>query len=120
MAQKFGRGAASDQQTFGGFYTMLDLHGKSKGPGYDSHNNVHVTHPESGVSIVDFRLPMVDELFAFIDRVARVVPDVQYVGWDVVIGETGPVLVEGNWARRRVREQAEHYRHPHRKPAPLP
>ncbi|MET1043332.1 MAG: sugar-transfer associated ATP-grasp domain-containing protein [Microbacteriaceae bacterium] len=98
MAQKFGRGAASDQQTFGGFYTMLDLHGKSKGPGYDSHNNVHLTHPESGVSIVDFQLPMIDELYTYIDKVARVVPQVQYVGWDVVIGETGPVLVEGNWA----------------------
>lgn len=97
MAQKFGRGQASDQQTFGGFYTMLDLEGHSKGPGYDSHDNVHRRHPESGVSIVDFQLPMVPELYEFIDRVARVVPQVQYVGWDVVIGEEGPVLVEGNW-----------------------
>ncbi|WP_307812160.1 sugar-transfer associated ATP-grasp domain-containing protein [Lacisediminihabitans changchengi] len=98
MAQKFGRGAASDQQTFGGFYTMLDLQGHSRGAGYDSHDNVYKTHPESGVSIVDFQLPMVDELFAFIDKAARVVPQIQYVGWDIVIGETGPVLVEGNWA----------------------
>jgi hypothetical protein len=49
------------------------------------------------VSIPDFQLPMVPELYEFIDRVARVVPQVQYVGWDVVIGEDGPVLVEGNW-----------------------
>ena len=28
----------------------------------------------------------------------RVVPQVQYVGWDVVIDERGPLLVEGNWA----------------------
>ncbi|HEV7956948.1 MAG: flagellar biosynthesis/type secretory pathwa y protein [Microbacteriaceae bacterium] len=98
MAQKFGRGAASDQQTFGGFYTMLDLDGASRGPGYDSHDGVHETHPESGVSIPDFRLPMVEELFTFIDAVSRVVPQVQYVGWDVVVGEHGPVLVEGNWA----------------------
>lgn len=97
MAQKFGRGQASDQQTFGGFYTMLDLDGHSRGPGYDSHDNVHPTHPESGVSIVDFQLPMVPQLYEFMDKVARVVPQVQYVGWDVVIGEDGPVLVEGNW-----------------------
>lgn len=98
MAQKFGRGAASDQQTYGGFYTMLNLDGSSRGPGYDSHDNVYRTHPESGVSIVDFTLPMIPELFAFIDAACRVVPQVQYVGWDVVIGEHGPVLVEGNWA----------------------
>lgn len=98
MAQKFGRGEASDQQTFGGFYTMLNLDGSARGSGYDSHDNVHATHPESGISIPDFQLPMVDELFKFIDQVARVVPQMQYVGWDVVIGETRPVLVEGNWA----------------------
>jgi hypothetical protein len=98
MAQKFGRGAASDQQTYGGFYTMLDETGASCGPGYDSHGHVHTVHPESGVSIVDFRLPMVPELYAFMEKVTRVVPQVQYVGWDIVIGEHGPVLVEGNWA----------------------
>ena len=98
MAQKFGRGAASDQQTYGGFYTMLDEDGASCGPGYDSHGHVHQVHPESGVSIVDFKLPMVQELYAFMETVTRVVPQVQYVGWDIVIGERGPVLVEGNWA----------------------
>ena len=33
MAQKFGRGAVSDQMTFGGFYTMLDDDGHAVGPG---------------------------------------------------------------------------------------
>ncbi|MBC7760841.1 MAG: flagellar biosynthesis protein [Candidatus Saccharibacteria bacterium] len=98
MAQKFGRGQASDQQTYGGFFSMLDMQGHSRGPGYDSHENVYPTHPESGVSIVDFQLPMTPELFIFIDLACRVVPQVQYVGWDVVMGENGPVLVEGNWA----------------------
>jgi len=77
---------------------MLDERGAARGPGYDSHGNVHRTHPESGVSIVDFTLPMVPELYAFMEKVTRVVPQVQYVGWDVVIGERGPLLVEGNWA----------------------
>lgn len=99
MAQKFGRGAASDQQTFGGFYSMLDIAtGHAKGPGYDSHDSVHYTHPESGVSIPDFQLPLFETLQPFMDRVAAVVPTVRYVGWDVVIGPEGPVIVEGNWA----------------------
>lgn len=97
MAQKFGRGAVSDQMTFGGFYTMLDENGHAVGPGYDSHAHVHVTHPDSGFRIADFQLPMIDEVKAFVDRVARVVPQVQYVGWDIVVGPDGPVLVEGNW-----------------------
>lgn len=97
MAQKFGRGAVSDQMTFGGFYTMLDDDGRALGAGYDSHGHVHEVHPDSGVRIADFRLPMIDEVKAFVDQVARVVPQVQYVGWDIVVGPDGPVLVEGNW-----------------------
>ncbi|MFB8147190.1 sugar-transfer associated ATP-grasp domain-containing protein [Microbacterium sp. NPDC056003] len=97
MAQKFGRGAVSDQMTFGGFYTMLDEDGHAVGPGYDSHAHVHEKHPDSGFVIADFQLPMIDEVKAFVDRVARVVPQVQYVGWDIVVTPDGPVLVEGNW-----------------------
>lgn len=97
MAQKFGRGAVSDQMTFGGFYTMLDDDGHAVGPGYDSHAHVHERHPDSGFVIADFQLPMIEEVKAFIDRVARVVPQVQYVGWDIVVTPDGPVLVEGNW-----------------------
>lgn len=97
VAQKFGRGEVSDQMSFGGFYTMLDDTGHAVGPGYDSHGHVHVTHPDSGFVIADFQLPLYDEVVAFVDKVARVVPQVQYVGWDIVVTPTGPVLVEGNW-----------------------
>ncbi|MCM3780459.1 sugar-transfer associated ATP-grasp domain-containing protein [Microbacterium hydrocarbonoxydans] len=97
IAQKFGRGAVSDQMSFGGFYTMLDDDGHAVGPGYDSHGHVHVTHPDSGFVIADFQLPMMDEVRTFVDQAARVVPQVQYVGWDVVVTPDGPVLVEGNW-----------------------
>ena len=97
MAQKFGRGAVSDQMTFGGFYTMLDENGHAIGAGYDSHGHVHELHPDSAFRIADFQLPLVDEVKAFVDQVARVVPQVQYVGWDIVVTPDGPVLVEGNW-----------------------
>ncbi|MBN9174808.1 MAG: flagellar biosynthesis protein [Microbacterium sp.] len=97
MAQKFGRGAVSDQMTFGGFYTMLDEDGHAMGAGYDSHGHVHEVHPDSGFRIADFQLPMIEGVKDFVDRVARVVPQVQYVGWDIVVTPDGPVLVEGNW-----------------------
>jgi hypothetical protein len=98
VAQKFGRGAVSDQNAFGGFYAMLDEHGQATGAGYDSCGRVHEAHPETEVPIADFRLPMFDEVLAFVDRIARVVPQVRYVGWDIAVTPEGPVLVEGNWA----------------------
>ncbi len=97
IAQKFGRGQAADQMDFGGFYTMLDDDGKALGPGYDSHGHSYELHPDSGLRIADFQLPMMAEVRAFIDTVARHVPQVQYVGWDVAVTPDGPVLIEGNW-----------------------
>ncbi|SDH51237.1 sugar-transfer associated ATP-grasp domain-containing protein [Microbacterium sp. 77mftsu3.1] len=97
-AQKFGRGGVSDQNAFGGFYVMLDEHGRATGAGYDSRGNVYDTHPDSGLPVADFTLPLWDEVTAFVDRVARVVPTVRYVGWDIAVTDAGPILVEGNWA----------------------
>ena len=97
-AQKFGRGEVSDQPISGGFYTMLDEHGHSYGAGHTGKNaNRFPTHPESGVSITDFQLPMAAELKALVDVVGRTVPEVPYVGWDFVIGASGPLVLEGNW-----------------------
>lgn len=98
LAQKFGRGQAADQMDWGGFYTMLDADtGIALGDGYDSHGNVHRHHPDTGYRIADFALPLYDEVIALVDRAARRVPRVRYVGWDIAVTPTGPVIIEGNW-----------------------
>jgi len=97
MAQKFGRGKVSDQGAFGGFYTALHEDGRAMGMGYDIHGEVYETHPDTGARIADFQLPDMAALRALITEVALVVPQVRYVGWDVVATAAGPVLVEGNW-----------------------
>lgn len=97
MAQKFGRGNVSDQGAFGGFYTALHEDGRAMGMGYDIHGELYETHPDTGARIADFRLPMMEEVRALITEVALVVPQVRYVGWDIVATASGPVLVEGNW-----------------------
>ncbi len=97
-AQKFGRGAVSDQFTWGGFFTMIDESGKSFGPGHTGkHKSRYETHPDSGRSIVDFEVPMWDQVVDLVTRAAQEVPTVPYVGWDVAVTPDGPVLIEGNW-----------------------
>lgn len=96
--QKFGRGAVSDQFTWGGFYTMLDDDGASVGPGYTGkHKSRYDTHPDSGESIIDYRVPLWNEAVALVKDAARRIPEVPYVGWDVAITPEGPLLIEGNW-----------------------
>lgn len=97
-AQKFGRGAVSDQFTWGGFFTMLDEDGHSVGPGHTGkHKSRYETHPESGASIVEFQVPLWDRVVELVDRAAREVPTVPYIGWDVAVGPEAPMLIEGNW-----------------------
>lgn len=97
FAQKFGVGTgASDQQSFGGFFVLLDEQGHAISPGYGSHQHIYANHPETGASIPDFQLPQVAEVLALCEEVARQIPEIPYIAWDVVVTPNGPVIVEGN------------------------
>lgn len=54
------------------------------------------THPGTGTPFVGFQVPLWEEVMALVQEAANVVPGVRYVGWDVAVTPTGPVLVEGN------------------------
>lgn len=97
-AQKFGRGSVSDQFSWGGFFTMLDDDGRAVGQGHSGKNDTfYPVHPDSGLSIPEFQVPLWPQVTALLDEVARVEPDVPYVGWDIAVGPEAPVLIEGNW-----------------------
>lgn len=98
MVQKFGRGSVSDQFSWGGFFTMLDDDGHSVGRGHSGKNDTfYAVHPDSGRSIIDYRVPLWDQVEALTDKIGREVPEVPYVGWDIAVTADGPELIEGNW-----------------------
>ncbi len=53
-------------------------------------------HPYTGVLLLGYPLPFVQEAVALVKRAAMEVPQIGFVGWDVAITPDGPVLVEGN------------------------
>lgn len=57
---------------------------------------VYTEHPETGIRIPGYKLPMVKEAVAMVKEAAKIVPQVRYVGWDVAATPTGPVIIEGN------------------------
>ena len=65
--------------------------------GVDAEFNRYIVHPDSGKAIVGFKIPMWEELVAMLKEAALLVPDVRYVGWDVVVRENDVCLVEGNF-----------------------
>ena len=94
---KIGNGGAIDNFSHGGMYTMLSDGGVALYPAFDGENRTFSVHPVTGTSIVGFQVPLFDEVLSFVDKIARVVPEVPYVGWDIAISPDGPVVIEGNY-----------------------
>lgn len=93
---RIGNGGVIDNFAAGGMYTMLDENGVALYPGVDRNSEIYHEHPVTGVKIVGFQVPQYEAVLALLDDAARRVPDVRYVGWDIALTETGPILIEGN------------------------
>jgi len=93
---KVGNGASVDNFSAGGMYTFVNDKGEVFVPAIDEKGNVFDKHPVSGVKIKGFRVPNFDKIKPFIKELAKIVPSIRYVGWDIVITKTGVAVIEGN------------------------
>lgn len=68
------------------------------GPGVysDITKGDEIKHPVTGVQIVGFQIPFWQETLDMIKAAAVLQPQNRSIGWDVVITEKGPGLIEGN------------------------
>ncbi len=90
-----------DNISLGGCQVGIDLQtGKLKKFGYTPIRNFGVKvlteHPVSKIKFEDFNLPFFSQAKELVLKTANCMPGLRLVGWDVAIGESGPVLVEGN------------------------
>lgn len=79
-----------------GMYTTLDEYGMVNKPAVDREGNIYEKHPETGESIINFRVHNFDKIVNFVTEASKVMPEVGYVGWDIAVTDNGPVLIEGN------------------------
>ena len=93
---KIGNGGVIDNFSNGGMYTMLDERGRALHAASDEEGNPFGEHPVTGVAITGFQVPLYDEVLELVDRLARRVPAFPYIGWDIAITPSGPVVIEGN------------------------
>ena len=88
-----------DNLASGNIAAAIDLKtGKVNGPGIYSDitkENVPV-HPVSGIILNGFQIPHWEEIIDMAKAAALHRPENKSIGWDVVITETGPELLEGN------------------------
>ena len=74
--------------------------GKLKKYGYSSFKNVGVKvltqHPGTKTVFENYSIPFLPQAKELVLKAARLVPALRLIGWDVAIGESGPILIEGN------------------------
>lgn len=93
---KIGNGGFIDNYSNGGMYTMLDESGRALHAAYDGAGTVFHRHPVTGVTIEGYQVPLFDEVIALATTLARRVPEMPYIGWDIAVTPTGPIVIEGN------------------------
>lgn len=94
---RIGNGGDVDNFKAGGMYTVLDENGVAQHPAIDGDDRVFDTHPVSGTPIVGFAVPNWPAVGALVEAVAREVPQIRYVGWDIAVTPDGAAVIEGNY-----------------------
>ena len=93
---RIGNNGSVDNFSSGGMYTFVDEKGEVYVPAIDEEGNIFEEHPVSKTKIVGFKVPDYEKIEPLIQKLARVVPTVRYVGWDIVVTNNGLVVIEGN------------------------
>lgn len=62
----------------------------------DPHGVNLFRHPDTGMILPGYQIPMWKEAKEFALKLSKVVPGVRFIGWDIAITENGPVVIEGN------------------------
>lgn len=92
-----------DNFHFQGIGANIDIQsGVINSLGYDMFDNTYICHPLTGKQIVGFQIPCWEECKLFVEKAARMIPTVRYIGWDVVIG------VNGNFSLIEANDNADH------------
>ncbi|MCZ6677894.1 MAG: hypothetical protein O7E52_11660 [Candidatus Poribacteria bacterium] len=101
-AHRFGRTSTIpvDNWTRGGLSCLIDMETGtlSKGASYPTDSKVvwHEKHPDTNSQIEGIHIPHWESLKSAILEMAKEIPFVPYVGWDVVITDDGFKVIEGN------------------------
>ncbi len=99
---RFGASATGPVDNFsaGGLVAEVDLEsGRLSAAAQIGPGNIlgfRPNHPDSGARIEGLYVPCWTEAKELVLKLCEMLPNLDYVGWDVAITEEGPVVIEGN------------------------
>lgn len=108
---RMGMGSShTDNASSGGLSAMIDPEtGIICSIGRDWKGDVHMTHPDTGVQLMGFKMPEWDKAMELLKKVSNVIPELRLVGWDLAYSKKGWILIEGNSRPQCVSAQISSY-----------
>lgn len=89
--------AIVDNYSAGGLtYAINEKNGIIESLGQDKLKNLHFVHPGTEQIMLGYQIPNWNQLLEFVKQAALIVPQIRYVGWDVVVKDDGFELIEAN------------------------
>lgn len=64
--------------------------------GFTEFGDVFLTHPDTGMKFCGYQIERWKEVLSLGEILSAVIPDVRYVGWDLVLTDNGWIVLEGN------------------------
>jgi hypothetical protein len=81
-------------------FTTIDQRGGNgslREPTFPEQPNIFGYHPESGIRIMGVEIPFWNEAVEMVLSASEILrDDLPYIGWDVIITDDGPRIIEGN------------------------
>ena len=95
-SMRLGNGKQVDNLNSGGMAVIVDETGHICTPAADKDGKAYDAHPMTGVPFIGFEVPLFAESIALVKQAALRMPELGYIGWDVAVTESGPLLLEAN------------------------
>lgn len=96
-SMRIGNGLKVDNLNSGGMAAIVDEQTeKISTPGADKDGKAYYTHPMTGVELIGTQIPLYRESVELVKQAAMKIPELGYIGWDVAVTETRPVMIEAN------------------------
>src|SRR5690606_36587604 len=84
----------ADNFHHGGISALVDVKtGIVTTPGSNGKSEKFILHPKTGKKIIGFEIPHWDKVIETINVVAKQIPTVRHVGWDIAISKDGHVVI---------------------------
>lgn len=101
---RFGmNGMNVDNISSGGIYAQVSREGFITSDAFkedltfsDNGGRLYSQHPTSGITFQGYKLPNIELVFDYVERLAFQIPQYRYIGWDIALTEEGVDLIELN------------------------